>query len=228
MILILSAAKDKQANQSLRQLLSECQERIEIRQKLETGMDNLLLWLFMSGRKQEEEQYLSNLSNNSVQTSASFVAKSITTRVKEILTFVGDCIQSSEAIKISLRSLVRIVKQINQKVLQSATNESMGFDSALRLSNRTNDLFSSLLESWLVSDTTINYFCFDLCGFAFLLDTVGSVDGSEKPSASSTEESKKADSKNKESAMCGSDLDDLLEGKVGSSDYADSITKIIK
>ena len=104
----------------------------------------------------------------------------------------------------------------------------MGFDSALRLSNRTNDLFSSLLESWLVSDTTINYFCFDLCGFAFLLDTVGSVDGSEKPSASSTEESKKADSKNKESAMCGSDLDDLLEGKVGSSDYADSITKIIK
>ena len=100
--------------------------------------------------------------------------KQITSRIKDILTYVGDCIQSSEAIKIALKSLVQIVKNVNKKVLENATEESMGFDSALRLCRRTNTLFTNLLESWLVSDTTINYFCFDLCGFAFLLDTVGS------------------------------------------------------
>ena len=29
-------------------------------------MDNLLLWLFLSGRMTEEESYLSQLSNNSL------------------------------------------------------------------------------------------------------------------------------------------------------------------
>ena len=143
-------------------------------------MDNLLLWLFLSGRNQDEEAYLANLSNNSLQTTATFVAKQITSRIKEILAHIGDCIQSSEAIKISLRSLIQIVKAINKKVLGNAIEESMGFDSALRLSRRTNALFASLLESWLVSDATINYFCFDLCGFAFLLDTVGSDEPLDK------------------------------------------------
>ena len=137
-------------------------------------MDNLLLWLFLSGRNQEEETYLSNLSNASLQTTSTFLVKQITLRIKDVLTFVGDCYNSSEAIKISLRSLVQIVKTINKRVLINASDESMGFDSALRLCKRTNTLFTNLLESWLVSDTTINYFCFDLCGFAFLLDTVGS------------------------------------------------------
>ena len=81
------------------------------------------------------------------------------------------------------------MKTINKKLLANATDETIGFDSALRLSRRTNSLFTNLLESWLVSDTTINYFCFDLCGFAFLLDTVGS-DAPLKNAAAETEETK--------------------------------------
>lgn len=79
-------------------------------------MDNLLLWLFLSGRLPDEEQYLAQLSNNSLQTPSTFICKQITQKIKELLTFVGDCIQSSEAIKISLKSLVNIVKTVNKSV----------------------------------------------------------------------------------------------------------------
>ena len=111
--------------------------------------------------------------------------------------------------------MISIVKTVNKKVLANATAESIGFDMALRLSRRTNNLFASLLESWLVSDTTINYFCFDLCGFAFLLDTVGSDEHlkQSKTSGSISEETKESFGKVTQkitSAMASSDLDDLL------------------
>lgn len=113
------------------------------------------------------------------------MVKEITNKAKNILIGVGDCIKSSEAIKVALKSLVNIVKAVNKRLLTNSTAETMGFDSALRLSKRSNTLFAELLESWLVSDTTINYFCFDLCGFAFLLDTVG-----DKSAKASSEETK--------------------------------------
>ena len=137
--------------------------------------------------------------------------KQITSRIKDILTYVGDCIQSSEAIKIALKSLVQIVKNVNKKVLENATEESMGFDSALRLCRRTNTLFTNLLESWLVSDTTINYFCFDLCGFAFLLDTVGSDAPVKAADSEEAKQSLKKVAEKVTSAMASSDLDDLLQ-----------------
>jgi hypothetical protein len=80
-------------------------------------MNDLLLWLFLNGRTVEEETYLTNLENSSLQTPATYLVKQITVRIKDILSCVGDCIQSSEAIKISLRSLVSIVKSMNQKIL---------------------------------------------------------------------------------------------------------------
>lgn len=86
-------------------------------------MDNLLMWLFLSGRMTDEESYLVTLSNNSLQTPSTFIAKQITAKIKDILTQVGDCIQSSEAIKIALRSLIQIVKSLNKKVLTSASKE---------------------------------------------------------------------------------------------------------
>ena len=69
---------------------------------------------------------------------------------------------SSEAIKISLKSLTKIVKTINKEVLNKSDVEKIGFDSSLTLAKRSNSLFTKLLDSWLVSDVTINYFCFDL------------------------------------------------------------------
>lgn len=66
MVVILYSSEDVTGSKSLRKVLSECQENVLARQQLEQGMDHLLLWLFLSGRNQEEETYLSNLSNNSL------------------------------------------------------------------------------------------------------------------------------------------------------------------
>lgn len=77
MIVVLYYADSEgvSTNKSLRKVLSECQENVLIRKQLETGMDNLLLWLFLSGRMTEEETYLTNLSNNSLQTQSTFIVK---------------------------------------------------------------------------------------------------------------------------------------------------------
>ena len=79
-----------------------------------------------------------------------------------------------------------------------------------------------------MSDTTINYFCFDLCGFAFLLDTVGS---DEPLKSASTEESKQSTdtiAKKMTSALAGSDLDELLSEPSGSADFVKSLSKMVK
>lgn len=142
---------------------------------------------------------------------------------------MGDCIQSSEAIKIALRSLVQIVKSLNKKILHNAQAETVGFDSALRLSKRTNQLFTSLLESWLVSDTTINYFCFDLCGFAFLLDTVGSDEHSKKVLSNDQTKANLMKVTDKvTSALALSDLDDLLSEPPSSKDFVKSLQKTVR
>lgn len=75
MSLILNNAEDSSKNKALRKVLSECQENAQLRQQLETGMDNLLLWLFLSGRMPDEEQYLAQLSNNSLQTPSTYICK---------------------------------------------------------------------------------------------------------------------------------------------------------
>ena len=71
------------------------------------------------------------------------------------------------------------MKTINKELVTKSSEEKIGFDSCLKMSKRSNALFTKLLEGWLVSDMTINYFCFDLQGFAFLLDTIGSEGAKE-------------------------------------------------
>ena len=188
-----------------------------MRALMEEGMDNLLLWLFLNARTAEDEQYLATLANSTLQTPATFYVKQITTTVQDILQCVGDCVQSSEAIKISLKSLTRIVKTINKELVAKSTDEKIGFDSCLKISKRSNQLFTKLLESWLVSDVTINYFCFDLQGFAFLLDTIGSsvAKSEEKPKV----EESKAEQQKQISLMEGSDLDMLLKGDVKAEEH---------
>jgi hypothetical protein len=135
-------------------------------------MDNLLLWLVLNGREDKDETYLTTLANTSLQTPATYAVKQITLVIKEILALVSDCVQNLESIKIALTSLMLIVRNINKGVASRAQNERIGFDTAIKLANRTNELFTKLLSQWLISDKAVNYFVFELKGFEFLLDTI--------------------------------------------------------
>lgn len=85
MILILTFAETSSGSPSLKKVFNDCSENVAMRDQLETGMNNLLLWLFLSGRLSGEETYLSLLSNSSLQTNATYIVKRITLRINEIL-----------------------------------------------------------------------------------------------------------------------------------------------
>ena len=81
--------------------------------------------------------------------------------------------RNETAIKIALGSMTTIVKKVNKVLIDLTTNNQIGFDLSVRLSERTNEYFTKLLGQWLVSDSVASYFVFDLGGFEFLLDTIG-------------------------------------------------------
>lgn len=99
--------------------------------------------------------------------------KKITDLIEDILTSVSDNENNEQAIKIGLFSLTTIVKKMNSTILDLAKDNSLGYDTAIKLSERTNEYFIKFLGSWLVSDSVASYFVFDLSGFEFLLDTIG-------------------------------------------------------
>lgn len=61
---------------------------------------------------------------------------------------------------------------MNQSILARSKSHSISFDMSIKLTKRTNFLFTKLLSNWLVSDIVVNFFVFELRGFEFLLDTI--------------------------------------------------------
>jgi len=80
---------------------------------------------------------------------------------------------NEQAIKIALASLATIVKKMNSSIIDLAQNNSIGYDISTKYSEKTNEFFTKLLSSWLISDQVASYFVFDLGGFEFLLYTIG-------------------------------------------------------
>jgi hypothetical protein len=61
---------------------------------------------------------------------------------------------------------------MNRQVDQKCRQGQLSFFIAVKLTKRSNALFTKLLAHWLVSDTLVNYFVFALKGFDFLLDII--------------------------------------------------------
>ncbi len=93
--------------------------------------------------------------------------------IEEIFQLLAESERNETAIKIALGSMTTIVKKVNKVLIDLTTNNQIGFDLSVRLSERTNEYFTKLLGQWLVSDSVASYFVFDLGGFEFLLDTIG-------------------------------------------------------
>lgn len=177
MLRVAFMAKDD-GSKAVQKLFTKCEESDMLRKQLKETMDNLLLWLVLNGREATDESYLNVLGNQSLQTPATKAVKEITTLIKDVLMLVADCVQNLESIKIALSSLVLIVSNVNKGLAKKSKEETVGFDTAISLTNKTNNLFSKLLSSWLVSEKAVNFFVFELKGFEFLLDTI-SCDKSE-------------------------------------------------
>lgn len=159
MLKVVLHAKDGE-RKAIQNLFIKCETTELLRTELKQTMDHLLLWLVLNGRENKDEEYLKTLGNASLQTPATYLVKEMTTVVNDILSFVAESVQNLESIKIALNSLMTIVRNVNKGVNQRAANEKIGFDTAIKLASRTNELFTKLLSKWLVSDKAVTYFVF--------------------------------------------------------------------
>lgn len=187
---------------------------------MQTAFDQLISWLFLSGRLDDEEKELVPLGSTSLNTPATILAKQITQQLQSLLELVSDCHANTEVIQLAMSSLTQVVRSMNQSINSRSISDKMSFFVGIKLTKRTNALFTKLIGHWLVSDSLVEYFVFTLKGFDFLLDTISS---DNKTSVAGDEESKEEKpAEEKASSLKGSDLERLFlraseESKEGES-----------
>jgi hypothetical protein len=164
----------------------------QLRQEYQASLDDLVSWLFLNARGAAEEQAPSGLGNVASQTPASAKVKKITDMVEAYLLRLGGAEKDEVATQVALSSLVRVVKQLNHSLGAAAKEGTIGADALMSLSRRTNDYFTKFVGNWLKSDSIASHFVFELGGFEFLLDTIGTrdEDAIEQAVESSTGEAK--------------------------------------
>lgn len=148
------------------------QDSQKLLDELKNSLTNLLLWLFLNGRIETDSNPHLQLYNQQISQPATDRVKRITTNILSLFELVSDCPENDVAIKTGLEALMRIVRQVNSNLVTQSECEHIGFNTAITLSEKTNLWFTQLLSQWLVSDKIVNYFVFELKGFAFLLDTI--------------------------------------------------------
>ena len=165
LLYILAYAKTKENESSVCSLFGSGQHM----EAIESGLTNLLTWLFHNHREKEEK------TNNSPALEA-------VNRISELTTLILQQVGEYEAvIKVALSKLISTIKNIhNQEVLSLSKSQQIGWDITVKIAKRANKLFKHFLHNWLVTDDVASYFVFDLQGFDFLLDNIGLEDESNK------------------------------------------------
>lgn len=180
---------DSSALADLEQQVSQSKQ---LRQEYQASLDDLVSWLFLNARGAAEEQAPSGLGNVASQTPATAKVKRITDMMETYLMRLGSSDKDEAAAQVALSSLVRVVKQLNRSLAGAAKEGTIGADALMSLSRRTNDYFTKFVGSWLRSDSIASHFVFELGGFEFLLDTIGTSNesGGERAVESLPEEAK--------------------------------------
>lgn len=166
------------------QTLSDCQSNSTLKSIVEESINNSLIWLFLNQRGDEDNAQLQALGYGAVTTPAVVLTSRISDCLIQILMNIGSHAQNLESTKIALKSLTNIVMSLNKNILSRTETDRISFNQSITISKRTNQLFTKFAQQWLVSEETIQYFCFDLKGFNFLLDQVsreGSQSKAPKP-----------------------------------------------
>ncbi len=165
--------KAKPGSLAIYELIQQVATNPKLKKEFTESMNNVLAWLFLNSRQAKDDQITSQLGNASTLSPATAKVKQMTEFIEEIFTLLAETERNETAIKIALGSMTSIVKRVNKVLIDLTTNNQIGFDLSVRLSERTNEYFTKLLGQWLVSDSVASFFVFDLGGFEFLLDTIG-------------------------------------------------------
>jgi hypothetical protein len=79
--------------------------------------DQIISWLFLSGRMDDEEKDLVPMGSTYLNTPATILAKNITQLLQQVLELVSDCHDNTEVIQLALSSLTRVVRSMNQAIV---------------------------------------------------------------------------------------------------------------
>ena len=97
-----------------------------------------MTWLFLNARSSTEEISQNFLGNVSLNTPATLKVKKITEIIESYLMKLGSDVQEYEAVKVALRSLVKVVQQFNTTLMEKATKGCIPIDYLIILSFRSN------------------------------------------------------------------------------------------
>lgn len=145
---------------AIQDLFCSCQDNEGTRTTMSQIFDQLISWLFLSGRLETEEKELETMQLPGLKTPSTSLAKSITQLLMEMLVLVSDCNSNTEVIQLALASLTKVVQTMNKAIVQRSVQERLSFFVGIKLTQRTNQLFTKLLQNWLVSDQLVEFFVF--------------------------------------------------------------------
>jgi hypothetical protein len=92
----------------------------------------------LNARSSTEETSQNFLGNVSLNTPATLKVKKITEIIESYLMKLGSDVQEYEAVKVALRSLVKVVQQFNTTLMEKATQGCIPIDYLIILSFRSN------------------------------------------------------------------------------------------
>ena len=133
MILICLRSRNAQNKLVIQDLFTQCQTSEETRNGIATAFDQIISWLFLSGRAEDEEKELVPLANVSNTTPATALARQVTSQLISVLELVSDCNANTEAIQLALTSLTKIVKTMNRQVDQKCRQGQLSFFVSVKL-----------------------------------------------------------------------------------------------
>lgn len=166
-------AQDKDKKPAIAGLLSSAESSESVRTTLKENFDSLLFWLILNERADADEQATTGYAPYGHKSPATVKVREISELITPLLSFISDSDKNTQALKIALASLMDLVKAMNTGVLRQLQSSAMGLQVSHRLTSRANAILQNLLRKWLVSESIVRYFVFELDGFDFLLETIG-------------------------------------------------------
>ena len=129
----------------------------------------------------EEEEFKKSLRNYLIylifnihkeKTTCSPVIRSVIKCWNYVENIVDNYAQRKELIEICLVEIMKIVRKIDENVINGIKNEKMSLKYGIRTIDKTFKTLKNLLGKFLIDDTITKYFAFELQGFKFFIDRI--------------------------------------------------------
>ena len=139
------------------------------------------LFINLTKEEIEEEEFKKSLRNYLIylifnihkeKTNCSPIVRSVIKCWNSVENIVDNYTQRKELIEFCLVEIMKIVRKIDENVINGIKNEKMSLKYGIRTIDKTFKTLKNLLGKFLIDDTITKYFAFELQGFKFFIDRI--------------------------------------------------------